>query len=317
MVAWSLWRTLASPEVCIRTYAAEGLQRRIVQAGIALLALYAALLPAAAADMEVDAARGPVYRPRPFIADPWTWAGINIGLNGGYGAGRFNASATFFNGVTGPIALPDGSVTSSNFNFSGGTAGGQIGYSWQFAAYVGGVETDLQWSGQRGSTGFFCGVTPGGGAFGPCAPALAFTPPGAFGVGLAFEQSITWYGTLRAKIGAIFTPRVVGYIMGGFAYGEVKTAATMGGFNAAGAAVATVVTNSQIKGGGTLGAGVEGRLVGALSGRIEYLYVDLGRASGTIVNVPGLIGANYTARVRDQIIRIGVNYHFFSRFFED
>jgi outer membrane immunogenic protein len=288
--------------------------KQIIKAGIAGLALSGAMQPAAAADLEV---KGPGYRTSPFHSDPWTWAGFNIGLNAGYSAGPTSAQATFTNGVTGPFTLPPGSVTSVNFNLHGGVVGGQVGYNWQVATYVGGIETDIQWSGQNGAGNFVCAATAGGGAFGPCSPALTFTPPGATGVNLALEQKLSWFGTLRGRIGSTFTPRVVGYLTGGLAYGEIKTAATLGALTANGAAVASAFNSSIVKGGWTIGAGVEGRFVGNWSGKLEYLYVDLGNVSGAVVNAPGLIAATFSSHVRDNILRVGLNYRFYSQILDN
>jgi outer membrane immunogenic protein len=63
--------------------------------------------------------------------------------------------------------------------------------------------------------------------------------------------------------------------------------------------------------GWTLGAGLEGRLWGNWTGKVEYLYVDLGSVSNTVINTPALVGAAYSSRITDNIFRRGVNYHFY------
>ena len=59
--------------------------RKILASGIGVLALAAAMLPAAAADLP---RRAPVYKAPPPIIDPWTWTGIYVGLNAGYSWGK-------------------------------------------------------------------------------------------------------------------------------------------------------------------------------------------------------------------------------------
>jgi len=54
--------------------------RKFFASGIGVLALAAAMLPAAAADLP---RRAPVYKAPPVIVDPWTWTGIYVGLNAG------------------------------------------------------------------------------------------------------------------------------------------------------------------------------------------------------------------------------------------
>jgi len=279
--------------------------RKIVGAGIGLLALAGAIQPTAAADLAV----APAYK-APAIVEIWSWTGFYVGLNGGYSWGRSRTDLGFFSTVTGlPIATA-GSITNNNFNLNGGVFGAQTGYNWQAGNFVAGVEADIQWSGQKGSTAFVCAATPGGGAFGPCAPGLTFTPPGATGVNVSVEEKLQWFGTLRGRAGGLITPSVLAYVTYGLAYGEIKTDGTLGGFTANGTAVAAAFSKSITKAGWTVGAGLEGRLGGNWTGKIEYLYMDLGSVSATFVNPLGSIGVSYSSKVTDNIFRAGVNYHF-------
>ena len=67
--------------------------------------------------------------------------------------------------------------------------------------------------------------------------------------------------------------------------------------------------------GWTLGAGVEGVIGGNWTARLEYLYVDLGKVSGSFATAlpalgGGTITTSYSSRVTDNIVRVGVNYLF-------
>src|SRR6266508_5551837 len=202
--------------------------RKILAAGIGVLALAAAMQPAAAADLPVKA---PVYKAPPVYIDPWTWTGVYIGLNAGYSWGRSRTHVDYFNSLTGlPIAPPAGSITDVDFNLNGGIAGGQIGYNWQASNWVGGIEADIQWSGQKGSADFFCARNPVG-APGPCLPTLTGTLPGTTGTTLLLDQRLRWFGTLRGRLGVLFAPTVLAYVTGGLAYGEIKTEGTLNGFD--------------------------------------------------------------------------------------
>src|SRR5579864_4625414 len=98
--------------------------RRFVLTSVSVLALTAA---ANAADIYVPGPAGPGgYK------DAWypTWAGFYIGVNGGYAwsdhSDKF-AVAPF-----------------TGLDPQGGFGGGQIGYNWQSANFVFGVEADIQ-----------------------------------------------------------------------------------------------------------------------------------------------------------------------------
>jgi outer membrane immunogenic protein len=261
--------------------------------------------PAFAADIPVKA------RPVPVVA-AWDWNGFYLGINGGYSWGRSRTTVDYFTTPGGvPILPPPGSITSGTFNLNGGIFGGQAGYNWAGNGWLWGFETDLQWSGERGSATFTCAATIIGGA---CLPGLTFLPPGVTGTTLTFEQQITWFGTFRARAGWLVTPDVLLYATGGLAYGGIKNSATLSGFNPNGVAVAALFSNTRTNVGWTIGGGIEGHLGGNWTGKLEYLYMDLGRISNQVnlVTFGGTfgIGANISSRVTDHILRAGINYHF-------
>jgi outer membrane immunogenic protein len=281
--------------------------RKVIISAMGMLALAGTLHSAMAADIAVKA---PVYKAPPPVIDPWTWTGFYVGLNGGYSWGRSRTDVNYFNNVTGAaIPPPPGSITSANFNLNGGVFGGQAGYNWQNGNWVGGIEADIQWTGQKGSAFFLCAITTPGVL---CVPGATAVPPGTTGTTLAFDQKLLWFGTLRGRVGALVTPNVLAYVTGGLAYGQVKTEGVLTGVTPAVVLASTAFSHSVTKAGWTIGAGLEGRLWGSnWTGKIEYLYVDLGTVSGTVINAPALIGANYSSRITDNIFRVGVNYHFY------
>jgi outer membrane immunogenic protein len=290
--------------------------RKILASGIGVLALASAMLPAAAADLPRKA---PVYKAPPVIIDPWTWTGIYVGLNAGYSWGKSRTTVDYFNTLTGlAIPPPPGSITSVDFNLNGGIFGGQIGANLQTDFLVWGLEADIQWSGQKGGANFSCAPPTLFGGPGTCLPQFLTTLPGPVpGPTLALDQKLKWFGTVRGRVGVTFTPTVLAYVTGGLAYGEIETSGTLTnvvpvpfpfGF------VSTPFSNSVTKTGWTVGAGIEGRLWDNWTGKIEYIYMDLGTVSGSIVPGPpgpfGLVGANYSSRITDNILRVGINYKF-------
>src|SRR6266436_1748632 len=102
--------------------------------------------------------------------------------------------------------------------------------------WVFGLETDLQWSGERGSATFSCAAVAV--VAGPCLPGLTFLPAGVTGTSLTVDQKIEWFGTFRARAGVLVVPSVLLYATGGLAYGSVKTDMTLAGVTPAALAVA-------------------------------------------------------------------------------
>jgi outer membrane immunogenic protein len=272
---------------------------------IAAFATLVAIPSASAADL---AARP--YTKAPVMVEVYNWTGFYIGGNAGYSWGRSSTDVSYFNTATGaPIVPPAGSILGSSFDMNGGIAGGQLGYNWQTSNWVWGLEADLQWSGERGSSAYRCAATIAGGV---CLPGLTFLPAGATGTNVALDQNLEWFGTVRGRAGLLVTPQVLLYGTGGLAYGSIKTSAALSGFNANGVAVASFGSNTETRVGWTVGAGVEGMITRNWTAKLEYLYMDLGRHdAGTFTLAPAsAIAANVSSNFRDQILRVGFNYKF-------
>ena len=74
-------------------------------------------------------------------------------------------------------------------------------------------------------------------------------------------------------------------------------------------------SNTDLRVGYTVGAGVEGVISGNWTAKLEYLWVDLGRTKGSFATVVPALGggnltSNYSSRITDNILRVGVNYKF-------
>ena len=103
---------------------------------------------ASAADL---AARPYTKAPRVAIATVYDWSGFYIGANGGGAWSRKCWDANPFTidlGIIPPFTVsgPEGCHTAS-----GATAGGQVGYRWQRAAWVFGLEAQGNWADLSGS----------------------------------------------------------------------------------------------------------------------------------------------------------------------
>jgi len=121
-------------------------------------------------------------------------------------------------------------------------------------------------------------------------------------------QRIDWFGTSRVRLGWTNGP-VLFYATGGFAYGDVKTELN---YARSGGPDMATGNFSQNKSGWTVGAGIEAQLVGNWTGKLEYLYVDLGTVAGAAPNTGtsggGAAAAAFSSRIQDHIVRAGVNY---------
>jgi len=231
----------------------------------------------------------------------WTWAGPYLGGTIGYSAGKSNTDTAFSDPVSGAELF----ATTRSRRLDGAIGGAQAGYNWLAGVLLVGIEGDLNYSGQRAK---FNAVCPGV----ICNPNLigAVDDPSVIA---RFEQGqkLEWFATLRARLGVVATPDAIAYVTGGVAVGEVMTAGTVFGFDGNGNPVNTIVSSHNTQAGWTVGGGLEGRLVGNWTAKIEYLYLDL----GTVTTIPAPAPNSTTAlafnsRVTDNIVRAGVNYKF-------
>jgi outer membrane immunogenic protein len=263
----------------------------------AAFAVMAAIPTASAADL---AAR-PYTKAPPVMVEVYNWTGFYIGGNAGYSWGRSRTDAALYNNTTNVLLA----TASNSFDMNGWVAGGQVGYNWQNQLWVWGFEGDIQGTGQKGSTAFVC---PGA----ICNAGLTAIPAASAAVSATLSQKLEWFSTIRARVGYTFTPTVLGYVTGGLAIGDVKTNGLITGFNANGAAVASAFSNDQTKAGWTVGAGIEASLGGNWTGKLEYLYLDLGKYSNTGFLLTNFIPLRAVAdsRITDNILRAGINYRF-------
>jgi outer membrane immunogenic protein len=231
---------------------------------------------ASAADLAARVAAAPV------VAPPPTWAGFYIGAN--VGAIHQLGQSSDINGTLEGAFLPAGVYNSDGG--TGATAGGQIGYNWQYRAAVVGVEADAEYTG--GSKGW-----------GASAPALGSHPGGAAGV-----QGFTWLATFRARMG-LAVENVLVYTTGGLAVGHVRD--HFGGLQSGyGCSCDTEFSASSTRAGWVIGGGVETMWWNNWTVRVEGLYVDLGQQTVSSISNGGAFQATFSNS--GVIGRIGLNY---------
>jgi opacity protein-like surface antigen len=250
----------------------------------------------------------PAITKGPLPVAGYSWTGVYIGGNVGYGASNstqltepLSPAADLLRGVTALKNL----LPIHNAGFIGG---GQVGVNWQFAPrWVAGLETDFDYAYISG-TDAVSDFSDGAGTF----------------IIQSGDQRIKSLGTVRARLGYLATPEVLVYATGGFAYGrtEVNAAASNDFQFVCNLPVGFGVlqpcaygSSSGMSTGWTVGAGVELAATDRITFKGEYLYVDLGSRLATVIdggNIAAFLGspANYAVKAdfNSQIVRVGVNY---------
>jgi outer membrane immunogenic protein len=157
------------------------------------------------------------------------------------------------------------------FTWTGFYAGGTAGYNYQMNNFVLGLEADAD----------FAGISNTQTSAGP----------------LTAKGNMNFQTTIRARAGYAMN-RTLFYVTGGYAGGNVHSTVydTPTGVFAA---------NSNYLNGYAVGAGVEYAFMPNLSGKVEYLYTDLGQAYN-FVGTPDVTRIG----VSTSNIKAGVNYHF-------
>ena len=189
-----------------------------------------------------------------------------------------NGGATFANLsetltiVGGPLAGGSGTGTSSGNSVLGG---GQVGFNWQVDRAVFGIEGDFDGSALN-----------------------AKNNPNS---GISSTIKWPWMATIRGRVGAAFD-RVLIYGTAGAAFTDASASITAPGLG-------TLFNASQVDSGWTAGAGVENAFAPNWIARAEYLYVDTQLSlSGALVGSGGTL--SYSGPLKQNIIRVGINYKF-------
>lgn len=258
--------------------------KRLLLAGVGLAVLVSS---ANAADLG-SRRRQPAVMPVA-VAPAFNWTGLYAGVNAGYAWSSGDKWTTTGDAASLAYAGAGNLPVSGKFSRNGFAGGLQLGANYQINQFVIGAETDIMALTSSKKNNF----------------AMA---SGTYG---SFKDSSNWLGTTRIRLG--FTPvdRLLVYGTGGAAYGSVKHSAF---------AVAPGVGNavwsgskSDTKFGWALGAGAEYAFTNNITGKLEYLYYDLGRSNVTMaaVNAPAAGAAPVLrAENRGNLIRAGLNYKF-------
>ncbi|MBN8941125.1 MAG: porin family protein [Rhizobiales bacterium] len=250
-----------------------------------LTALWLVAIGAALAPCGMQAAETGLAEVR--LAPPADWTGPYAGLHLG---GTVSQSRSAVDGFpAGSWSLWDPALPAGYHARAGGfIGGGQVGANVQFGSLVFGLESDLS----------FSTLDSGAGASGRILNGQAYRS--------AYRQKLDWFGTLRARLGITTTDRLMVYLTGGVAYGQVAASSSL--------ALPTVAyegSDDTLRVGWAAGAGIEYALSQALSARLEYLHYTLGAT--TVVGLradPAPFQSQTQLGLAGHIVRAGLNYRF-------
>jgi outer membrane immunogenic protein len=286
--------------------------KRILLATVALAALAG---HARAADMAVKA-----QPPAPVCY----WCGFYIGgtLGGAWSddnSVNVVTTNTFINfpalSALGRTAGPASAVASSanlGARQSGLTGGFEAGYNWQFGpTWVAGFETDIEGIGHSGGSAAITQVAPRAGF-----PGFNYTST------VAVSEKVNYLGTVRGRLGYLFTPSFLLYGTGGLAYGGVGSTTLISGAETpltGSTPIAGAGTTSGTRTGWTAGVGLEWMWTRNWTVKAEWLHYDLGSvtySNGTMTSslTSGLV--NFTdasassVKFSGDLVRAGLNYKF-------
>jgi outer membrane immunogenic protein len=260
----------------------------IMKKTLLLLTLFSAAAGSAhAADIPLKA---------PVIAPPFTWTGLYLGINAGYGTGQ--STGDFY--CTNPAGVVSGTgcpyPMSAALRQAGGFVGGQVGANYQVGLFVFGVEADIHVSHINDSTG----ALPL-----PCCIGIGTFP----GDTLTRSANLDWFGTVRGRLGLAIWDRTLIYGTGGLMYGEevvnfLSTTPTP---------ITYQMQSSGTHSGWVAGGGIEYAFTDRLSAKVEGLYYNLGSetiaATNTAPPITNFVDTtNFT--YKGALVRLGANLKF-------
>ena len=234
--------------------------------GLAVVSMSA---PASAADL---AARPYTKAPPPMVAAIYDWTGFYMGLNGGGGSSHkcwdINDSLGF--------VIP--AFREGCHDATGGVAGGQLGYRWQAANWVFGLEGQGDWANFKGSN------------------------VSLFNTAITNQTKIDAFGLFTGQVGYAWN-NVLWYVKGGGALTDDRYNGVLTGTNT------LLDTSTETRWGGTVGTGVEVAFAPDWSVAVEYDHLFMGSRNLNFTTVgTGTFTRNDRITQDVDIATVRVNY---------
>jgi outer membrane immunogenic protein len=244
----------------------------------AALALFAS--PGFAADLPVKAP--------PMPAPVFSWTGLYVGGNGGWGWGRSQSTEL----APGSLAFPTGTVF-DEIHSSGWLAGAQVGFNYQTAYnLVVGVEGEWDWTNISGTE------------------TTVSTAPRRVGFSSTTTGRIKDLADLTGRIGWAAGPWLF-YGKGGVALDQTSSSGVF--LSPTGTLVDTSASSTD-RSGWVVGAGFEWAFAPAWSAKIEYEHFDFGHTNvgvNSITLATGVFSTTFVSSTeRIDVVKGGINYRF-------
>ena len=225
-----------------------------------------------------DLAARPYTKAPAMVAAVYDWSGFYLGANGGWGSSHkcYDITIDFFIPFNPP--RPEGC-----HNATGGTVGGQVGYRWQSAAWVFGVEAQGNWADFKGSN-----------------TSLYFGPPGDN------RSRVDAFGLFTGQVGYSWNTFLL-YVKGGAAVTRDK-------YELINTALATVFDRAtETRWGGTVGVGGEYSFAPNWSVAAEYDHLFMGTHNLNFTTTglflpPGLFTRTDRIRQDVDLVTVRINY---------
>jgi len=243
---------------------------------IALLGGAALSLGLVSVASAADMAARPYTKAAPMMVALYDWSGFYVGINGGWGSSRKRWDDTSFGA---PISLGSHDAT-------GGTVGGQIGYRWQAASWVFGIEAQGNWADFQGRN-----ALP--------VPAQAFSN----------DTRVDAFGLFTGQVGYAAN-NVLFYLKGGAAVTSDRYRTVLTG-------TGTQITNNadDTRWGGVIGVGLEYGFTPNWTAGIEYNHMFMQDKTYNLISngaffAPGALVAQARIRQDVDLVTARINYKF-------
>jgi outer membrane immunogenic protein len=232
------------------------------------------LIAMATSASAADLAARPYTKAPPMVAAMYDWSGFYIGANGGGGWSRNHWDVV----TPGGLLLSEGS-----HDGSGAVAGGQIGYRWQAASWVFGLEAQYDWSdisGSRVSQQFF--VVPGD---------------------TTNHTRIRSFGLFTGQVGYAWNNALL-YVKGGAAVTENRYDHRFTGTNV------VIDSTSDTRWGAAVGVGLEYGFAPNWSVAVEYDHLFMNDRTLNFVNPVGVLSTVTRVSQDVDLVTARLNYRF-------
>jgi outer membrane immunogenic protein len=250
------------------------IKRTALAAALGLAALGSA--PALAADLPAQTyTKAPV-----FVAPIYDWSGLYVGVNGGGGSSH---DCWTINSTAGRAVFPN---SEGCHNATGGLAGGQIGYRWQNANWVFGVEAQGDWADLKGSN-----------------PSLTIVIP------YTNQTKVDAIGLFTGQIGYAWNS-TLWYVKGGAAVADNKYSSFFPVGNVFAAAGVPFNAATDTRWGGAVGTGIEFGFAPNWSVAVEYDHLFMGNPNIAFAPTNIAVGRSDNIGQGIDMATVRINYRF-------